>query len=765
MTGKAADGPGGKRWAERRKAYEELAARVAECDALRAQKWAEITTLISNREEMEIQEEFLGDLRKHQLHTAKERTLHLANTISEAAKIASRSSQRVKELDAMKARVTEALELVEGISTQTSSLEGVTEALSKKDYEKAVGFVTRYFETEQQLKNVGEIADLTSSAHSVQMQAERDKLRDAIQLEFGEACRKGDLEAVLRFSRLFAPLDIAAEGLGLFTRHVRATIEGELGKFVKENVKKVETKDGDGTYLAILSKVLDCVAATIEGQEDHVRACFGPAGVKDFLDHVNREASSHMAPILQSLLKVITPLLDNAAGVEPPEMDSLMDDIAHISRTCHIYYQFLANYYAKADEEEAKEHPEEHAEAAAPTPHRGARPRAARKSLPAFILRCEAYELLQSVLGVYIPLQREFFRLAFLKAAALDSSKQKKEAKEGGSPFPLPTRLLATEKDDDVATAQGQGTSLVEDVFFMLRVSCHRVVQCQNPNIISAILNTIIDLLRDSLLKEIQRNVKISKEQARPGFRTMSWLNNLQMSIRYVTKLHEEFGNLLQRNKQGFEEYEVHKVTEVAFELKVLADTYSHQLEAYLQKAAEIVQAQLRARGLAEFEQLDYREAQLSSNEINDPWVVSALQAWEALLEPYHKGLNEHNFEELIKEAVNFVTHQLEALVMQKAYTQYGGLQLDKDVRALRNFFTEKTERPVRDKFTRLTHLATLLSVDKVSEVYDLWGSSGLAGGGAGNPLTWRLSSTEVKAVLALRVDFERTAIAALKLK
>lgn len=39
-------------------------------------------------------------------------------------------------------------------------------------------------------------------------------------------------------------------------------------------------------------------------------------------------------------------------GVEPPEMDSLMDDIAHISRTCHIYYQFLANYYAKADEEE-----------------------------------------------------------------------------------------------------------------------------------------------------------------------------------------------------------------------------------------------------------------------------------------------------------------------------------------------------------------------------------------------------------------------------
>lgn len=99
-------------------------------------------------------------------------------------------------------------------------------------------------------------------------------------------------------------------------------------------------------------------------------------------------------------------------------------------------------------------------------------------------------------------------------------------------------------------SAQGQGTSLVEDVFFMLRVSLHRVVPCRNPHgraptfnpppllpppspsalppppqghwqrrlavrgcapVISAVVNTVVDVLRDALLPEIQRNVKISR--------------------------------------------------------------------------------------------------------------------------------------------------------------------------------------------------------------------------------------------------------------
>uniref|UniRef100_A0A7S4LE23 Conserved oligomeric Golgi complex subunit 4 n=1 Tax=Eutreptiella gymnastica TaxID=73025 RepID=A0A7S4LE23_9EUGL len=772
MTGPASESQA-KAKAQRRHRYEELLAKISQCEAEKLRKWKEIHALVSNKAEMQAQEEFLGDLRRHQLSSAKDRTVQLAGTISEAAKLANKSSKRVKELDQVKARVNEALELVEGITSQHSSLEGVTEALASKDYETAVKHVTRYFETEKQLKNVGEMEDLTSSATSTQVQLEADKLREAIRTEFKDASSKKDSDRVIRFSKLFAPLDMATEGLELYLQFLKEEIATELTGWVKENVKKVETKDGDGTYLAILSRVLDTIAATLEDQDSHVATHFGTAGTKEFLHQLNNEASSQMMPILKSIVKTTKPLNDNPQGVEPVEMDEMMDEIAHVSRTCNIYYHFIASRHAKAEEAEVAAKDEGHgahepdSHSHQPTPAKKPQ-RKPRQVLPKFLIQAEAYEYLQTVLSLYIPLQRDYLNLAFSRAASLDSGK-KKENKDADKSGALKKTLSAikmnTQEEDDMGSAQGQGTSLIEDVFYMLRISCHRVVQCNNSSIISAVLNIIADLLRDSFLTEIQKNIKVSKEQARPSHRSMQWINNLQQSSAYITKLYEEMSNLVQRNR-AFDEQEITKIMAVAFEMKATADTFSHHLQSYLHKILAIVEAQMRARGLAEFEQLDYRinEGQFINNEINDPWVLTALQAWDQILDPYRSGLNEMNFEELIKEVVSYVTHQMETITFQKAFTQYGGLQVDKDLRALRNYFTEKTEKPVRDKFTRMSQITNLLSVDKVSEVYDLWGGSGGSGGGS-NHLMWRVSSAEVKQVLALRVDFEKTAINALKLK
>lgn len=762
--------------ADRRKYYEELVAKIEDCDAQKRQKWKEIHDMISNKEEMEIQEEFLGDLRRHQLHNAKDRTMALARTTSEASKLANKSSSRVKELDEVKARVLEALELVEGITSQQNSVAGVSEALAAKEYETAVSFVTRYFETEKQLKNVQEVADLTSTAASAQVQMERDKLQEAIRTEFKASIQKGDEDAVIRFSKLFRPLDMCTEGLGMYIKWIRESVATELQSFVKDSVKKVETKDGDGTYLAILSRVLDTIAATLENEEHHIGKYFGAAGSKELVMQLNQEASTQMLPVLNSVATTAKPFTADPESADPPEIDQMMDEIAHISQTCHVYYHFITERYAKAVEEEVAEKDKD-ASTSASTPAASAgdhepkkvEKKKGRRVQPAFVAECEAMKALQTVLGMYIPLQRDYFHNAFTKAAALD--RPKKEAKDSGNLADTVTKsmvnmsgIIRGDETDDESSATGQGTALIEDVFYMLRISCHRVIQCRNPNIISAVLNIITDLLRGDLLGEIQRNVRVSKEQARPSYKSMQWINNLERSAAYIQKLYKELSSLLQRNKRGFDESEFSKITEVSFEIKVTADTFGHHRESYLHKVIQIVEAQIKARGLAEFDQLDYRitEAQFLNNEINDPWALNALQAWDMILDPFRKGFNDDNFEELIMEVVNFVTAQLEAIACQKAFTQYGGLQLDKDVRAIRNYFTQKTEKPVRDKFTRLSHIGNLLSIDKVSEMYDLWGSSS---GSSSNPLMWRLTSAEVKVMLALRVDFEKTAINALKLK
>lgn len=72
---------------------------------------------------------------------------------------------------------------------------------------------------------------------------------------------------------------------------------------------------------------------------------------------------------------------------------------------------------------------------------------------------------------------------------------------------------------------------------------------------------------------------------------------------------------------------------------------------------------------------------------------------------------------------------------------------LDKEVRSLAGYLAATTSWSMRDKFARLTQIATVLSLDHVSEITDYWGENDSA-------LTWRLTPTELRSVMALRYKF-----------
>jgi hypothetical protein len=78
------------------------------------------------------------------------------------------------------------------------------------------------------------------------------------------------------------------------------------------------------------------------------------------------------------------------------------------------------------------------------------------------------------------------------------------------------------------------------------------------------------------------------------------------------------------------------------------------------------------------------------------------------------------------------------------AFLQLGGLVFDKEVRALVSYLTNTTSWSIRDKFARLTQMATILNLERVTEILDYWGSNS-------GPLTWRLTPAEVRQVMGLR--------------
>ena len=75
---------------------------------------------------------------------------------------------------------------------------------------------------------------------------------------------------------------------------------------------------------------------------------------------------------------------------------------------------------------------------------------------------------------------------------------------------------------------------------------------------------------------------------------------------------------------------------------------------------------------------------------------------------------------------------------------QLGGLQFDKELRAIVGYLTSVTTWTLRDKFARLTQMATILNLESIGEMLDYWGTNS-------GPLTWRLTPAEVRQVLTLR--------------
>jgi hypothetical protein len=160
---------------------------------------------------------------------------------------------------------------------------------------------------------------------------------------------------------------------------------------------------------------------------------------------------------------------------------------------------------------------------------------------------------------------------------------------------------------------------------------------------------------------------------------------------------------------------------------------------------------------IVQFAQLNYELdlTQYKVYEINDPWVETFIQRMQDTVVIYREYLNEEIWEELIMYLVDALIGNLEQILLKKTYTYYGGLQLHNDIQQLFKYFTILTKRTVRDKFTRLIQITSLLTLEKVTEILDYWYIENMK---------WRLTCDEVKEILKRRKDFNCVAIDRLKL-
>jgi len=222
----------------------------------------------------------------------------------------------------------------------------------------------------------------------------------------------------------------------------------------------------------------------------------------------------------------------------------------------------------------------------------------------------------------------------------------------------------------------------------------------------------------------------------------MSVLNNLELSHKYLEKLTsmvETETQQLFRTPKEIEEVRtcISSLSKLGFRT-LLLDTMTRISSVFDSEIDRILNSH--------FSPTSYQlsEEEFSANDEVDPFVSGFCAELSTVLRPFQEGFTDSNFEEFIHTMMKGIVLRLEKVILKKSFNQLGGLQLDRDLRKLISFFSERTQRPVRLEFSRLIQMTTLLSLETAIDVMDVLDES------SGN-VSWRLTLKEVRAVLDRR--------------
>ena len=77
-------------------------------------------------------------------------------------------------------------------------------------------------------------------------------------------------------------------------------------------------------------------------------------------------------------------------------------------------------------------------------------------------------------------------------------------------------------------------------------------------------------------------------------------------------------------------------------------------------------------------------------------------------------SLTNANFDRLIRFLFHYFVERIERLILQKNFTFWGAIQLDKNIRDLIDIASKESTRPVSDVFVRLRQICSILQLEKV---------------------------------------------------
>ncbi|XWS20610.1 hypothetical protein CRYUN_Cryun31cG0117400 [Craigia yunnanensis] len=698
-----------------------------ECIAYQRALDVDLDTLLSQRTDLD---KNLYNLQRSAdvLDIVKAESDHMLSNITSTCDLADQVSRKVRELDLAQSRVNSTLLRIDAIVERGNCIDGVKSALDAEDYESATKYVRTFLEIDNKLKDSG-------SDQREQLLASKKQLEGIVKKKLMAAVDQRDHPTILRFIKLYSPLGLEEEGLQIYVGYLKKVIGMRSRLEYEHLVELMEQSNGHNqnnqfNFVGCLTNLFKDIVLAVEENDEILRSLCGEDGVVYAIFELQEECDSRGSLILKKymeyrkLAKLSSEInaqnmnlltVGAPEGPNPREIELYLEEILSLMQLGEDYTEYMVSKIKGMTTVD---------------------PDLVPRATKAF--RTGSFsKVVQDVTGFYVILEGFFMVENVRKAIGIDEH--------------VPDSLT---------------TSMVDDVFYVLQSCLRRATSTSNISSVVAVLSGASSLLNNEYYEALQQKIREPNLGAKlflggvgvqkTGTEIATALNNIDLSSEYVLKLKHEIEEQCTEVFPAPAERE--KVKSCLSELVDLSNTFKQALNAGMEQLVATVTPRIRPV-LDSVATISYElsESEYADNEANDPWVQRLLHAVEINVAWLQPLMTANNYDSFVHLVIDFIVKRLEVIMMQKRFSQLGGLQLDRDTRALVSHFSGMTQRTVRDKFARLTQMATILNLEKVSEILDFWGENS-------GPMTWRLTPAEVRRVLSLRVDFKPEAIAALKL-
>ncbi|KFP80587.1 Conserved oligomeric Golgi complex subunit 4, partial [Apaloderma vittatum] len=686
----------------------------------------------------------------------------LAGMITFTCNLAENVSSKVRQLDLAKNRLYQAIQRADDILDLKFCMDGVQTALRNEDYEQAAAHIHRYLSLDKsviELSRQGKEGGVIDANLKLLQEAEQ-RLKMIVTEKFNTAMKQGDLPQVERFFKIFPLLGLHEEGLSRFSEYLCKQVASKA----EENLQLVMGTDMSDRRAAVifadtLTLLFEGIARIVETHQPIVETYYGPGRLYTLIKHLQVECDRQVEKVVDKFIKerdyhrqfqqVQNSMMRSSSTekIEPRELDPILTEVTLMNARSELYLRFIKRRitadFEVGDSMASEEVKQEH-----------------QKYLDKLLNNCLLSRTMQELIGYYITMEEYFMRETVNKAVAMDSYEK------------------------------GQLTSsMVDDVFYIVKKCIGRALSSSSIDCLCAMINHSTTELESDFREVLYNKLK-------QGFPATTF----QDFQRGVTSAVNIMHSSLQQGKfdtKGIESTDeakqsflvtlnnVEVCSENIMTLKktlevrcgfftVVEDGTQHQGSLAV-NSAQPLSSCAPQEGLNELNSTaikpqvkpwinlflsvshNIEEEEFSDYEANDPWVQQFIVNLEQQMTEFKAGLSPVIYDTLTGLMTSLIAIELEKVLLKSTFSRLGGLQFDKELRSLIAYLTTVTTWTIRDKFARLSQMATILNLERVTEILDYWGPNS-------GPLTWRLTPAEVRQVLALRIDFRSEDIKRLRL-